>query len=155
MADRIAWLSLGLSALVAVVQFSGNRPVIDLEPDARHHDLNDFVFVARVRNATPTAVQLRRQWLPFSRASKLMAPGGVQAVAMQMFTGRLNLWLDAGASADLQLRHASGKWLVLVLFWRRASGLHLTSLLPLFVVYRPAALEALKMAQTKLSPLRI
>ena len=38
MADFIDGLALALSTMVAVVQFSGNRPSIDLEPDERHLD---------------------------------------------------------------------------------------------------------------------
>lgn len=155
MADWIDGLALGLSTLVAFVQFTANRPVVDLEPDSRHQEPDDFIFVTRVRNDTPTAIQIRRHKFLFSGSSTLMAPFSSAKDAMWAMTRAVNFWLDTNHHAELQLSHEPGKWLILVLRWRRASGLHLASLLPLLVIYSPRALRALKAAQTKVPPLRL
>jgi hypothetical protein len=144
----IAGLALGRSVIVAIVQFSGNRPVIDIEPDKRHREPNDWTFILRVRNGTPSSVQIRRHRFCFSR-SKLIAHADIEDMAEQMTSGTVNFWMDADSRVDLSLIAKEKRWLILMLHWRRLSGLHLTSLLPLFVVMSPAGLCRLKRAQTR------
>jgi hypothetical protein len=154
MADFIDGLTLTLATMVAVVQFSGNRPSIDLEPDERHLDPDDQVFIVRVRNSTPFAVQIRKHRDLLS-SSRLIAPADVEDMAEQMTSGTVNFWVEAGAQVELHLRVETGKPLVMLLDWRRLGGLHLTSLIPLCIVMSSSALARLKKTQKKVEPLRI
>ena len=116
MADWIDGLALGLSTIVAVVQFMGNRPVVDLEPDGRHQEPDDYTFVARVRNDTPAAIQIRRHWILLSGSSTLMTPvDSVKEAMAYAWTGTVNFWLDTGRHAELQLCHKPRKWLILII----------------------------------------
>jgi hypothetical protein len=145
----VSALSLGVSATVAVVQFSGDRPVLDLEPDARHRDPDDWMFILRIRNGTPSAIQIRRCRFRGSK-SKLIAPTpDVEDMVEQMNSGTVNLWIEAGQKVELHLRVEKDKRLSLDLYWRRLSGRHLTSRLPLFIRMSPDELTGLKRAQTE------
>jgi hypothetical protein len=149
MTDFIAFGALVVSVLVAIVQFSGNRPSIDLEPDERYRDPdNDQVFFVRVRNATPFAVQIRKHRF-LGSGSHLGAPGSPEDVAKQYVSGTVNFWVEADAQVKLPLRIEKGKWLILLLHWRRLGGLHLTLLLPLYIIMSPRGIDCLKQTQKK------
>jgi hypothetical protein len=141
-----------VSIVVAIVQFSGNRPVIDIKPDGRHREPDDWIFILRVRNGTSSAIQIRghRSW---HAKAKVIAPANVEDMAEQMVRGTINFWLEAGNKADLALIVKEKRWLILTIRWRRLSGLHFTSLLPLFVVMSPNAMRCLKRTQMSVHPL--
>jgi hypothetical protein len=98
----IAGLALGLSVIVPVVQFSGDRPVIDIEPDERHREPDDWKFILRVRNGTSSAIQIRRHGF-WCSASKLVPVAGIEDMLEYRRSGTVNIWIEAGQKVELSL----------------------------------------------------
>src|SRR4051794_40301426 len=142
-----SWVGLGLSIVVAVNQFGAARPSLQVEPNPR--DLTrPPKFSLRVHNPTGVAVHLNGHW----GTTKAPVPAGLTVTdgGRVLQTGTFNLRVPAGKTALMSVRVPERKPLLLIIRWRRLSGIHLFQFVPLFLFLTRRQVEALWQAQTEI-----
>lgn len=142
----VAWLAFILSLIVAANQFGASRPKLYVEPNERDRT-DPPAFVLYVHNPSDVAI-----WLKGHRGtvSSLVAAASTRDGAEALRTRTINVRIPPKVTARLSLRAMGGKPLLLLIFWRRLSGVHLFQFFPLVLFLRRSEVEAAPRMQTKI-----
>ena len=124
--------------MVAINQFFGTRPLLDLQPHLQL--LGRGYFVLSVTNPNQAGIHLFRYYVLGQKGYDLSLPG-------EGPSEQLNSFIASEQRVEFDLMIDENKWLFLVIRWRRLSGLHLFGFIPLLVIMSPQRLAAL--SQTK------
>src|SRR4051812_30723304 len=144
--DVATWFTFALLGIVAFNQFGASRPSLQVEPNPHDQTLPPK-FLLRVGNPTNVPVQIHRHWGTTTRPVPVDLTDEAAAWVLQENT--FNLRIPTGKTAVLAFSVPEGEPLLLIIRWRRLSGLHLFQFFPLYTFLTRKRTETVWRMQTR------